>query len=126
MVFIAASIVVPIIANGLRALGIVALGHVLGSAQAAATDHVLYGWMFFSLVILLLIALGLPFREDIGPYRGAGRRGRSGVQAGRWRPLARGCDRRRPGAVVLAAVSPALAMQLDRAGRPQSAAPSRR
>ncbi len=63
-VFIVASIIVPIIANGIRALGIVALGHYLGSAEAAETDHVLYGWMFFSIVILILIALGLPFRED--------------------------------------------------------------
>lgn len=62
--FIAASLVVPVVANGLRGLGIVVLGHVLGSAEAAATDHVLYGWLFFSLVILLLVALGLPFRED--------------------------------------------------------------
>jgi exosortase A len=65
--FIAISIVVPIVANGFRALGIVSLGHVLGSAEAAATDHVLYGWMFFSLVILLLLACGLPFREDRQP-----------------------------------------------------------
>ena len=62
--FILASIVVPIVANGLRALGIVWLGHVLGSAEAAAADHVLYGWIFFSIVILLLVLLGLPFRED--------------------------------------------------------------
>jgi exosortase A len=67
IVFIAASIIVPIIANGFRALGIVVLGHVLGSAQAAATDHVLYGWIFFSVVILLLIVLGLPFRQDNQP-----------------------------------------------------------
>ena len=33
ILFIAASIVVPIIANGFRALGIVVLGHILGSAQ---------------------------------------------------------------------------------------------
>ena len=39
--FILISIVVPIIANGFRALGIVALGHYLGSADAAAADHVL-------------------------------------------------------------------------------------
>lgn len=65
--FILISIVVPIIANGFRALGIVVLGHVLGSAQAAAADHVLYGWIFFSLVILLLLACGLPFREDSKP-----------------------------------------------------------
>jgi hypothetical protein len=44
---------------------------VLGSAQAAAADHIIYGWIFFSLVILLLIALGLPFREDEQPTRSA-------------------------------------------------------
>lgn len=62
--FIVASLIVPVIANGFRALGIVVLGHLLGSAQAAETDHVLYGWIFFSIVILILIAIGLPFRED--------------------------------------------------------------
>lgn len=62
--FMLASLIVPVIANGLRALGIVVLGNILGSAKAAATDHVLYGWLFFSIVILILIALGLPFRED--------------------------------------------------------------
>lgn len=65
--FIAISLVVPVIANGFRALGIVWLGYLLGSAQAAATDHVLYGWLFFSIVILLLVVLGLPFREDDKP-----------------------------------------------------------
>jgi exosortase A len=63
-VYILISILVPIIANGFRAIGIVYLGHILGSAEAAAADHLIYGWIFFSLVILLLIALGLPFRED--------------------------------------------------------------
>jgi exosortase A len=62
--FILVSAVVPIFANGLRGLGIVWLGYVLGSAQAAAADHIIYGWIFFSAVILTLIALGLPFRQD--------------------------------------------------------------
>ncbi len=62
--FIVVSIAVPIIANGLRGLGIVYLGHLLNSGQAAAVDHLFYGWMFFSIVILLLIAVGLPFRQD--------------------------------------------------------------
>lgn len=61
------ALVVPILANGLRAFGIVLLGHYLGSAEAAAADHVIYGWVFFSVVILLLIAAGLPFREDGAP-----------------------------------------------------------
>ncbi len=62
--FMLASIVIPIVANGFRALGIVLLGEALGSAEAAAADHVLYGWVFFSIVILLLILAGIPFRED--------------------------------------------------------------
>ncbi len=62
--FIVVSMIVPIIANGFRGFGIVYLGYVLGSAQAAAADHIIYGWIFFSIVILLLIALGLPFRQD--------------------------------------------------------------
>ena len=65
--FIAASIVVPIIANGFRALGIVVLGQVLGSAEAAAADHLIYGWFFFSFVMLLLIAAGHVFRENSSP-----------------------------------------------------------
>ncbi len=65
--FILISIIMPIIANGFRALGIVVLGRILGSAQAAGADHLIYGWIFFSFVILLLVLFGLPFREDTRP-----------------------------------------------------------
>jgi exosortase A len=61
--FIAVSCVVPVVANGFRGLGIVLLGHVLGSAQAGAADHIIYGWVFFSVVILALALCGMPFRE---------------------------------------------------------------
>jgi exosortase A len=116
--FIAASVVVPIIANGFRAVGIVTLGHLLGSAQAAATDHVLYGWIFFSLVILMLIALGLPFREDIQSDGTA-----VVVRPAPTPPPIAGDSRWRTAAlaggfvVLVAAISPVLAMQLDRANR---------
>jgi len=58
------AVIVPVIANGLRATGIIVLAEYLGSAQAAAADHIVYGWGFFSFVLLLLILAGLPFRED--------------------------------------------------------------
>lgn len=58
------ALLVPVLANGLRALGIVLLGHYLGSAEAGAADHLIYGWVFFSAVILLLTLAGLPFRQD--------------------------------------------------------------
>jgi exosortase A len=63
-IFVGISLITPIIANGFRALGIVVLGRYLGSAQAAGADHLIYGWIFFSIVILLLVVFGLPFRED--------------------------------------------------------------
>jgi exosortase A len=63
LLFLALSVFVPIIANGFRALGLVVLAHLLGSAAAVETDHVLYGWLFFSIVTFLLILVGLPFRQ---------------------------------------------------------------
>lgn len=109
--FIVVSIVVPVIANGFRALGIVVLGHVLGSAQAAATDHVLYGWIFFSLVILLLIAIGLPFRQD--DQATARRPAVTPAGGGSMRLALAGAL----GLAVVSGVSPAMARWLDMATR---------
>ena len=104
--FIAASIVVPIIANGFRALGIVVLGSILGSAEAAAADHLIYGWVFFSVVMLLLVAAGLPLREPPAPARIPG-------------PLVPAYGVRSPWPVVvvlvIAAIAPGIAMAFDRA-----------
>lgn len=81
LVVLGLALVVPVLANGLRALGIVLLGHHLGSAEAAAADHVIYGWGFFSAVILLLVLAGLPFRQD-GPGRFAAPAPRPGMGGG--------------------------------------------
>jgi len=62
-IFIALSIVVPIIANGFRGLGLIVLSEISGSASAVMADHILYGWLFFSLVIVLLIAIGTSFSD---------------------------------------------------------------
>jgi exosortase A len=133
---LALAVAVPIVANGLRALGIVVLGHYLGSAEAAAADHLIYGWAFFSLVIILLILAGLPFREDGGREDGARE------DAGPVAALPAGAPQRpilahpilarpllaRPMvagtlAVALAGLAPLLAAGLDRgAGSPQAVA----
>jgi exosortase/archaeosortase family protein len=66
------ALTVPLVANGFRGFGLVMLGHYQGSAAAVDADHILYGWVFFSIVILLLILAGLPFRqdgEDLSPVR---------------------------------------------------------
>jgi len=61
--FILLSVAVPILANGLRALGIIVLAHLDGSAAAIEADHILYGWIFFTLVMMILIAIGMAFAE---------------------------------------------------------------
>ncbi|NEX19735.1 exosortase A [Thiorhodococcus mannitoliphagus] len=58
LVFVAASIVVPILANGLRAYLIVMLGHLSGMRLAVGVDHLIYGWVFFGLVMFILFAVG--------------------------------------------------------------------
>jgi len=64
--FIIMSVSVPIVANGLRALGIIVLAHLEGSAAAVEADHIVYGWLFFTLVIMVLIAIGMAFAEKPG------------------------------------------------------------
>jgi exosortase A len=63
--FIVASAVVPIVANWLRAYFIVLLGHLSNNTLAVGVDHLIYGWLFFGLVILLLFSIGARWREPV-------------------------------------------------------------
>ncbi len=56
--FVALSIAVPILANGVRAWGTIAIAQWRGIAFAAGFDHVVFGWVFFAVVVVLLLALG--------------------------------------------------------------------
>ncbi len=62
--FIAFSIVAPIIANWLRAYLTVLLGHLTNNRLAAGVDHLLYGWLFFGVVIFIIFWVGTRWRED--------------------------------------------------------------
>ena len=64
IIFILLSIIVPIIANGIRAYLIVMTGHLSGMTLAVGVDHLIYGWIFFGLVMLLLFWIGSFWRED--------------------------------------------------------------
>lgn len=57
-IFILVSIVVPIIANGLRAYMIVMIGHLSSMHLAVGVDHLIYGWLFFGLVMFLMFWIG--------------------------------------------------------------------
>jgi exosortase A len=63
-VFVLAAIIVPIIANGLRAYMIVMIGHLSGMELATGVDHIIYGWAFFGLVMFAMLWIGSFWRED--------------------------------------------------------------
>lgn len=58
LIFIGFAILVPIIANGIRAYGIVMIGHLSGMELAVGVDHLLYGWVFFGVVIFSMFLVG--------------------------------------------------------------------
>lgn len=61
--FILAAAIVPIIANSLRAYIIVMLGHLSDMKIATGVDHLIYGWLFFGLVMLILFSVGAIWRD---------------------------------------------------------------
>jgi EpsI family protein len=58
LIFVALSILVPIVANWLRAYLTVMLGHLSANKLATGFDHLIYGWLFFGVVIMALFAIG--------------------------------------------------------------------
>lgn len=67
LAFVACAIMVPILANWARAYIIVMLGHLSNNRIAAGADHLVYGWIFFGIVIALMFWIGARWREDGGP-----------------------------------------------------------
>ena len=67
LVFVACAVVVPVIANGLRVVFTILIGERFGMAYATGTDHMVFGWQFFGLVLLLLFLAGWPWHESESP-----------------------------------------------------------
>ena len=64
LIFIAISFIVPVIANWLRAYMIVMIGHLSsGNELAVGVDHLVYGWVFFGIVIMAMFAIGARWSE---------------------------------------------------------------
>lgn len=57
------SILFPIIANAIRVFGIIMTGYLTDMEHAVGADHLIYGWVFFSLVIVCLLGIGELVRE---------------------------------------------------------------
>ena len=69
LLFVGFAILVPIVANWLRAYFIVMLGHLSGNKLAVGVDHLIYGWLFFGVVIAVMLAVGARWREDLDPMK---------------------------------------------------------
>ncbi|MDO6497995.1 exosortase A [Photobacterium sanguinicancri] len=54
ILFTGFSFIFPIVANGLRAFGIITIGYLSDMEHATGADHLVYGWVFFSIVILVI------------------------------------------------------------------------
>lgn len=65
IIFTIMALIVPVIANGLRAYMIVMIAHLSDMKLATGVDHLIYGWVFFGLVMLLLFWVGSFWREDL-------------------------------------------------------------
>ena len=61
ILFVVAATVIPILANGVRAWGTIYIAEQTGIEFAVGFDHILYGWIFFAIVIVLIMAAGWPF-----------------------------------------------------------------
>lgn len=127
-VFVLAAVLVPVVANGFRAFGIVMLAHLSSMRLAVGLDHLIYGWVFFGVVIFALFWVGSLFREDelpvptaAGDSAQAGQGGsaagaRAGGRNGRYPP--------RSAALVLVLASTAIGLSAGTGRRITSTPPS--
>ena len=63
VVFTVVAIIVPVVANWLRAYMIVMIGYLSNNELATGVDHLIYGWVFFGVIIVLMFWIGSRWRD---------------------------------------------------------------
>ena len=66
-IFVGVSVALPLVANWLRAYMIVMLGHLSGNTLATGADHLIYGWVFFGIIMLVMFMIGARWAEPDAP-----------------------------------------------------------
>lgn len=61
--FMLACVIVPILANGVRAWGTIYIAQSQGVEFAEGFDHIFYGWIFFAIVVAILLGAAWHFIE---------------------------------------------------------------
>jgi exosortase A len=67
LVFMLAAFIVPLVGNWMRAYLIVMLGHLSGNKLATGVDHLVYGWLFFGLLMMVLLWVGARWADPVHP-----------------------------------------------------------
>lgn len=65
--FMAVALVLPVVANWLRAYMIVMVAHLSGNKLAVGVDHILYGWVFFGIIIFVMFMVGSRWSQAEAP-----------------------------------------------------------
>lgn len=55
VLFLAACVIVPILANGVRAWATIYVAQYVGAEKASGFDHIVYGWIFFAIVVAMML-----------------------------------------------------------------------
>ncbi len=55
VLFLAACVIVPILANGVRAWATIYVAQYVGAETASGFDHIVYGWIFFAIVVAMML-----------------------------------------------------------------------
>ena len=63
--FLLACAVVPIIANSIRAWATIFVAQYIGAEAAGSFDHIVYGWIFFAIVIALVLGVAWRWFERV-------------------------------------------------------------
>ncbi|GAB4484414.1 MAG: hypothetical protein OHK0018_16180 [Erythrobacter tepidarius] len=61
--FMAACVIVPVLANGVRAWATIYVAQYIGAERATGFDHIVYGWVFFAIVVTMLLSSAWRFFE---------------------------------------------------------------
>lgn len=61
--FMAACVIVPVLANGVRAFATIYVAQFVGAEKATGFDHIVYGWVFFAIVVAVLLGAAWRFFE---------------------------------------------------------------
>jgi EpsI family protein len=64
MIFLILAVLISVLANSLRAFGIILIAHYSNLRYAVGVDHIIYGWLFFGVIISIVFYVGNKMKDD--------------------------------------------------------------